>query len=57
MGVYLQKPDGTMMGEQRFPFVYSANNPHRMAIGDIDGDGQNDIVDASGSGITILYHR
>jgi hypothetical protein len=45
------------MGEQRYQFVYSANNPQRMAVGDINGDGQNDIVDASGTGITILYHR
>ena len=55
VGIYLQNPDGTLMGEQRFPFTYSTNNPHRMAVGDINGDGQNDIVDASGSGITILY--
>jgi hypothetical protein len=57
VGVYLQNSDGTLMGEQRYPFVYSANNPQRMAVGDINGDGQNDIVDASGTGITILYHR
>ena len=57
VGIYLQKPDGTLMGEQRYPSTYSTYNPHRMAVGDIDGDGQNDIVDASGSGITVLYHQ
>lgn len=57
VGVYLQNPDGTLMGEQRYPFVYSTNNPHRIAVGDINSDGQNDIVDASGTGVTILYHQ
>jgi len=55
--VYLQNSDGTLMREQRYPFAYTHTNPNSMAIGDINGDGQNDIVEADGGGITILYHQ
>jgi hypothetical protein len=57
MSIYLQNADGTLMPEQRYPFIYSNSNPHRMAVGDINGDGQSDIVEADGSGITVLYHQ
>jgi hypothetical protein len=57
ISVFLQKPDGSLMAQQRYPFAYSQANPHRLAIGDINADGKNDVVEADGSGISILYGR
>ena len=54
-GVYLQKADGSLMGEQRYPSEYSTSATHRLAVGDINADGKPDIVNAYGSGIVILY--
>jgi hypothetical protein len=57
ISVFLQKPDGSLLEQQRYPFVYSQSNPHRLAIGDINADGKNDVVEADGGGISILYGR
>jgi hypothetical protein len=43
MGVYLQKPDGTLSAEELYPIPYASHyNPHGLAIGDYDGDGKPD---------------
>lgn len=55
--IYLQNADGTLMGEQRYTIRSAIYNPHRLAVGDINADGSNDIVLADGGGISILYHK
>jgi len=57
LGVYLQGQDGTLMPEQLFPIPYASHyNPHGLAVGDINGDGANDVVLADyNNGLVILY--
>lgn len=45
------------MREQQYPFHYSTKDPPWMAVGDVNGEGQNDVVDASGTGVTTLYYQ
>jgi hypothetical protein len=57
LGVYVQYTDGSLMPEQLYPLPYASHyNPHGMAIGDINGDGHNDVV-LTGFGLVVLYHR
>lgn len=45
MGVYLQKPDGTLAAEELYPIPNASHyNPHGLAIGDYDGDGKPDVA-------------
>lgn len=56
MGVYLQKPDGTLAAEELYPIPYASHyNPHGLAIGDINGDGKPDVAIADyNHGLVLL---
>jgi len=44
-------------GAVRIPYA-SHYNPHGLAVGDINGDGENDVVIADyNSGLVVLYHN
>ncbi len=59
LGVYLQGANGTLQPEEYYPIPSgSQNNPQGLAVGDINGDGLNDVVIADyGSGLVVLYHK
>jgi len=58
MGVYRQLSGGTLQAEELYAAPYGSNNPHALAVGDINGDGQNDVVTTDfGQGLVVLYHR
>lgn len=58
-GVYEQKADGTLYNERLYTIPYATHyNPHGLAVGDINGDGQKDIVIADyNNGLVILYNH
>ena len=56
LGVYLQNDDGSILPEELYQIPYISHNIHRLAIGDINGDGANDIISADASyGVGVLY--
>jgi hypothetical protein len=58
LGVYLQGTGEAILPEELYPIPYSTYNPHGLAIGDINGDGLNDVVIAdNGNGLVVLYHK
>ncbi|MGZ6230845.1 MAG: FG-GAP-like repeat-containing protein, partial [Syntrophales bacterium] len=58
IGVYLQGNAGTILPEELYSNLSFANyNPQNLAVGDINGDGLNDIVRADSYGLGVLYSR
>src|SRR5207247_2652171 len=49
--VWTQNADGTLAPRVKYVL---GGNPQSVAIGDVDGDGRNDVVVAIGSGIGVL---
>jgi len=59
LGVYRQRDGGDLLPEELYTIPYASNyNSHGLAVGDINGDGKNDVVIADyNSGLVVLYHR
>jgi hypothetical protein len=58
LGIYRQLPGGTIQAEERYAAPYGSTNPHALAVGDINGDGRNDVVTTDfGAGLVVFYHR
>jgi len=56
LGVYLQGEDGSLLPYELYAVPYTAHyNKQGMAIGDINGDGRNDVV-VSGNGLSVLIN-
>jgi hypothetical protein len=53
VGVYLQKPDGTLAKEVVLPSTYGASV---LAVTDLDGDGKPDIVTADQQKLVLFYN-
>jgi hypothetical protein len=56
-GVYRQNADGTLGAEELVPIPYTSQyQPHGLAVGDVNGDGVNDVLIADPSnGLVVLY--
>jgi hypothetical protein len=56
VGVYSVQENGEMGEEDLYPIPYSSFNRQSMDVGDINGDGKNDVVVTHSNGLAILYH-
>ncbi len=57
IGVFRQAADGSLMPEERYYIPDDGAGNERLAIGDINGDGLNDVVVANTNyGLQVLYH-
>lgn len=58
MGVFLQDEGGSLLPYERYSLPYASHyNPHGLDIGDINGDGANDVAIADyNNGLVVLYH-
>jgi hypothetical protein len=59
LGVYRQGTNGSLLPEELYPLPYMPHhNPQGLAVGDINGDGFNDVVLVDyNHGLTVLYNR
>ena len=59
LGVYIQNANGTLQPEEMYSVPDGiSSNPHGLAVGDLNGDGQNDIAFAAYMyGLVVLYHK
>lgn len=57
IGVFFQRADGTLGEEDSYASIYGSYRPGTLAVGDINGDGFNDIVVVDQSGLTLHYNR
>jgi hypothetical protein len=59
LGVYIQRADGGLSGEVLYPLPHASHyNPHGLDLGDVNGDGANDVVLADyGRGLVVLYQN
>jgi hypothetical protein len=56
IGVFPQLPGGELGDEEAYPFPYATHlNRHGLALGDVNGDGRNDVVAANyNEGLVVL---
>jgi hypothetical protein len=57
IGVYLQSQDGMLLTEELYSALNNANtNPQNLAVGDINGDGFNEIIITDYYGLKVFYN-
>lgn len=57
VGVYRQRPGGTLAPEERYGFGGVNFGPLKLAVGDINGDGRPEVVSPDYGALFVLYHR
>jgi FG-GAP-like repeat len=55
-GAFLQKPDGTLGGEELHEDIYGSETVRGLAVGDITGDGRTDVASAGDGDLYVVPH-
>jgi hypothetical protein len=57
IGIYLQKADGTLAGEEKLPYLSDSVQTPNLAVGDVTGDGHPDLAGAIDGAVLVVVNN